>query len=206
MGPEADEIHGMAMNVLGLGLTAARHHTDALSVREAELSTLRRVGVTKQRIMVAQGNLAISYQVLERHEEAVHMRREVYSGRLKLLGEEHRDTLVEANNYAHLLLCVRRCEEAKSLMRRKIPVVRRVLGETNMLTFQMRMIYARALYGADGATLDDVREAATSLEELERTARRVLGSVHPLTKAIEDGLRDARAMLSAREAMQALLG
>ena len=196
----------MAMNVLGLGLTAAKHHTDALSVREATLATLRRVGAPEQRILVAQGNLAISYQVLERHEEAVHMRREVYSGRLKLLGEEHRDTLVEANNYAHLLLCVRRCEEAKSLMRRKIPVVRRVLGETNMLTFQMRWIYARALSRADGATLDDVREAVTSLEELERTARRVLGSVHPLTKAIEDGLRDARAMLSAREAMQALLG
>ena len=193
--PEADEIHGMAMNVLGLGLTAARHHTDALSVREAELSLMRRVGAPEERTFSTQGNLAISYQVLGRHEEAIHMRREVYSGRLKLLGEEHRDTLVEANNYAHLLLCVRRCEEAKSLMRRKIPVVRRVLGETNMLTFQMRMIYARALYGADGATLDDVREAATSLEELERTARRVLGSAHPLTTGFESNLRKARAAL-----------
>ena len=85
-------------------------------------------------------------------------------------------------------------------MRSKIPVVRRVLGETNMLTFQMRWIYARALSGADGATLDDVRKAAMSLDELERTARRVLGSVHPLTKAIEDGLRDARAAPRAREA------
>ena len=60
MGPEADEIHGMAMNVLGLGLTAAKHHTDALSVREATLATLRRVGAPEQRILVAQGNLAIS--------------------------------------------------------------------------------------------------------------------------------------------------
>ena len=128
------------------------------------------------------------------------MRREVYSGRLKLLGEEHRDTLVEANNYAHLLLCLRRCEEAKSLMRRKIPVVRRVLGETNMLTLQMMWIYARALCLHDRATLDDLREAVTTLEDTERIARRVLGSVHPLTKAIEDGLRDARAALRAREA------
>ena len=85
-------------------------------------------------------------------------------------------------------------------MRRKIPVVGRVLGETNMLTLQMRWIYARALCLDTGATLDDVREAVTTLEDAERTARRVLGSVHPLTKAIEDGLRDARAAPRAREA------
>ena len=100
--------------------------------------------------------------------------------------------------YAHLLLCLRRCEEAKSLMRRKIPVVRRVLGETNMLTFQMRWIYARALSRADGATLDDVREAVTSLEELERTARRVLGGAHPDAVEIEKSLREARAELNAQ--------
>jgi len=85
-------------------------------------------------------------------------------------------------------------------MRRKIPVVGRVLGETNMLTLQMRWIYARALCLHDRATLDDLREAVTTLEDTERIARRVLGSVHPLAKAIEDGLRDARAALRAREA------
>jgi hypothetical protein len=37
------------------------------------------------------------------------------------------------------------------------------------------------------------------LEELERTARRVLGGAHPLTSAIEYELRDARAALAARE-------
>ena len=62
-----------------------------------------------------------------------------------------------------------------------------------------RWIYAEALYKADGATLDDLREAATTLEEVERTARRVLGSAHPLTVEIEDDLRDARAAFRARE-------
>ena len=61
-------------------------------------------------------------------------------------------------------------------------------------------IYAQSLYKDDRASLDDLREAVTTLEETERTARRVLGSVHPLTKAIEDGLRDARAAPRAREA------
>ena len=49
------------------------------------------------------------------------------------------------------------------------------------------------------ATLDDVREAVTTLEEIERTARRVLGSAHPTTESLEGELRTARAALSARE-------
>ena len=36
-----------------------------------------------------------------------------------------------------------------------------------------------ALHADDDATLDDLREAVTSLEEIEPIARRVLGSAHP---------------------------
>ena len=50
-----------------------------------------------------------------------------------------------------------------------------------------------------GATLDDLREAVVTLEEIERTARRVLGGAHPTTTEIEGALRDARAALRARE-------
>ena len=46
----------------------------------------------------------------------------------------------------------------------------------------------------------DVREAVTTLEDAGRTARRVLGGAHPLTKNIEGTLRKARAALRAREA------
>ena len=63
----------------------------------------------------------------------------------------------------------------------------------------MRKIYAKALYADPGATLDDLSEAVTTLEETVRTARRVLGGAHPLTSAIEDNLRDARAALRAHE-------
>ena len=62
-----------------------------------------------------------------------------------------------------------------------------------------RKIYARALCEADGATLDDLREAVTTLEDTERIARRVLGSAHPLTTAIEFDLRRGRDALRARE-------
>ena len=49
----------------------------------------------------------------------------------------------------------------------------------------------------DAATLDDLREAVTTLEETERIARRVFGGAHPLTKGIEG---DLRAALRARDA------
>ena len=57
-----------------------------------------------------------------------------------------------------------------------------------------------ALYLDPDSTLDDVREAATTLEETERTARRVFGGAHPSTEGIAHNLRAARAELRAREA------
>ena len=57
-----------------------------------------------------------------------------------------------------------------------------------MLTIQMRWIYARALFGDGGSTLDDLREAKTRLEELAPYARRVLGGAHPITTGIERSL------------------
>ena len=61
-----------------------------------------------------------------------------------------------------------------------------------------RTIWA-TIYEDPAATLDDLHEAVTTLEEVERTARRVLGGAHPLTPAFEDSLQKARAALRARE-------
>ena len=63
----------------------------------------------------------------------------------------------------------------------------------------MRMNYAKALYQDAGATLDDFREAVTTLEDAGRIARRVFGGAYPITVGIEESLRDARAASSARE-------
>ena len=57
------------------------------------------------------------------------------------------------------------------------------------------VLYALVLYADPGATLDDLREAVKTLEDTERTARRVLGGAHSLTVDIEGDLRDARAVL-----------
>ena len=127
------------------------------------------------------------------------MERDVYFGRLKLSGEEHRSTLLAANNYAGSLLNLKRFEEAKSLCLKVMPVARRVLGGNHELTLRIRWTYAMALYRNNSATLDDLREAVTTLEEINRTARRVLGGAHPDAVWTERELRDARTALRARE-------
>ena len=146
-----------------------------------------------------QNNLACTYTQIGRVEQASCILRDVYSGRLKLSGEESLATLAAASNYASSLVDLpqglQRFEEAKSLLRTVLPVARRVLGESNDLTIRMRWSYAEAFYKDDGATLDDLREAATILEETERTARRVLGGAHPVTMGLGNSLRNSRAAL-----------
>ena len=146
---------GFAIQLLGSGLSAAKHHEDALSVKEARLSLMRRLGASVEDVFIAQGNLANSYQFLGRLEEAMSLRRDVYSGCLKLNGEVHEETLRAANNYS--------------------------------------------LYENPGATLDDLREAVTTLEDAERTMRRVFGGAHPTTVDIGECLQESRATLRARE-------
>ena len=63
----------------------------------------------------------------------------------------------------------------------------------------MRWNYAEALFRDGGATLDDIREAVTTLEDAARIARRVLGGTHPNTVDIEQSLRVMRAALRTCE-------
>ena len=187
------------MNQLGNGLSAADHDEDALTVGEAELSMRRRVGDSESNILAMQLNLAITYSDLGRYEQALRLKRDAYSGRVKLNGEEHEDTLAAAFNYASSLIYNDRFEEARSLLRRTVPMARRVLGEGNRLLLMMRWKYGEAICRADGAALDEVRESVNMLEETARTARRVLGGANPTAAQIEHCLRCGRATLCARE-------
>ena len=78
-------------------------------------------------------------------------------------------------------------------------MARRVLGESHELTIRLRWSYATTLCRDDAATLAELRKAVTTLEETERTARRVLGGTHPTTGRIEAALRESRAALRTRE-------
>ena len=118
--------------------------------------------------------------------------------RARKISLHHEDVFFwEAKASAHRRL--ERVDEAKTLLRKTIPVVRRTLGENHDLTLSMRSMYAKMLFEDPTATLDGLRKATTTLKETERTARRVLGGAHPLTSVIENNLILARAALHARE-------
>jgi len=195
-----DWCRGAALTDLGIGLSGANHHADALVVRVAQLAMHRRLGDSEERILAAQSNLAESYQALGRFDQALRLRGEIYSEHSKRNGEEHEDNLTAANNYANSLIGLERYAEAKAGLRKMMPVARRVLGDCHDLTLSIRWGYVETLYKDDDATLDDLREAVTTLEDTVPTARRVFGGAHPDTTAIEAALRKARAALRAREA------
>ena len=92
----------------------------------------------KNDILISQSNLANTYQKLGQFTSQLNMLRDVYSGWLNFKGEENQNTLIAANNYAAFLNSLKRFEEARSLLRRTIPVARRVLGESNEITLKMR--------------------------------------------------------------------
>ena len=85
------------------------------------------------------------------------------------------------------------------VIRKGMPVARRVLGDDHRITLAMRSSYASALFENPGATTDDLREAVTTLEDTEPTARRVLGGAHPDVVRIERSMQNARAALRDRE-------
>ena len=83
-----------------------------------------------------------------------------------------------------------------------MPVARRVLGEGHRVTLKTRWTYASSLCEDPDATLDDLNEAVTTLEDVERTARRVLGGTHPLTGNIDGYLGQVHEILGARKETQ----
>ena len=122
--PEADQFRRMAMGTLGRGLSAAEHYVDALSVQEARLSSMRRLGATEWDVLVTQSNLAGTFAELGRFEEALRLKRDVYFGRLKLHGEENEQTSSLSSQQLRdvpyrsiaLLLCATRAPVPRSMI------------------------------------------------------------------------------------------
>ena len=88
------------------------------------------------------------------------------------------------------------------MLRRLVTPFRGRGGRLARIASPTRALYAEALYKDAGATLDDLRESVRTFEEIEPSARRVLGGAHPITMQIEDELQHARPWLRAREATQ----
>jgi hypothetical protein len=68
-----------------------------------------------------------------------------------------------ANNYGITLIDLRRFEEAKRLLRKVLPVARRVLGAEHVRTLSLREDLARATLGGDSSSKEK-RKALQTLE------------------------------------------
>ena len=186
------------MNVLGNGLFHAKHHEDALSVREAELSMMQRTGDSERNILVVQGNISSSYSELGRHEEAGRIEREVYAQRAALYGALNEDTLLSAVNLASSLVDdLRQFDEARAFLRDRIPEAVRSLGKNHESTFRLQRMYAQCLFQNDGASLDDITTAIATLDDLDRRQTRTFGASHPQTSCTRCQLK--RALLALAE-------
>ena len=82
-------------------------------------------------------------------EEGLRLRRGVYTETM-LLGKEANATFIEANNYSSSLVCLKR-QEAKALLRKTVPVARRVLGERTHAHVEVEL--RTGALGDAGATL-----------------------------------------------------
>ena len=86
------------------------------------------------------------------------------------------------------------------MLRKTLPVARRVLGDSRELTLKMRWLYALALFEDPDATLDNLREAVETLESVAPLWKRVFGPAHPETPNLQLALANARKALAARAA------
>ena len=161
---------------------------------------MKRVGAPGDSMLALQTRVGYSYNALGRHEEGLPLQRDVYSGRLKLHGENHQETIWSAGYLANGLYRTRRFDEGKALLRKVIPVARRVLGKGNIDTIRLRWSYGLFLFRSPDATLDDIREAVATMEETYRTVEGVFGAEHAYTREMDPkDIRFARAELRARD-------
>ncbi|CAH0373410.1 unnamed protein product [Pelagomonas calceolata] len=201
--PETDTARRSAMTQLGNGLSEAGQHEDELTVGEAELSMERRLGAPEARILDVQNNLATTYSMLGRREEAVSLQRDVHSGKIRLFGGSSKEAIIAAQNLVDTLMKLGHHEEALPLLLETIPKSQRVLGKDHEQTFKLQRMHAQILIGKDCASLDDLSLVVATLEDLDRRQRRTQGPDHPQRKMTQVCLDFARkrALLARKRAL-----
>ncbi len=123
------------------------------------------------------------YQALGRMEEAEPLLRSAFEARERILGPEHRDTMVAANLLALFLRADRRPEEATPLARRNYETTARNLGEDHPDALAAATNLAILLSGSG-----EQEEALRLLETALPLSRRVLGEDHQNTVAVMQNL------------------
>ena len=198
-----DGVRASAMSALMTHLPAG----EAVTYREQLVIDLQQHGADEASLIEVKSNLGRAYGDAGRYDEALAIWREVYERGEALRGPEHEETLVSAGNLASSLLATGHHDEAKTLLRDKVlPTARRVLPPENDVIVSCDSMLALAIYKADDASVEDLREAVALLETVCTTSRRVYGAEHPHVAIHKDRLEAAQAKLAAAVTAAAAAG
>ena len=195
--PETDRIRGAAMTELGNGLSAAGYAEEALSVKEAEVSMLRRLGGSRNILISAKANLSACYEVLGRDEETLELRREVWA--YFEPQSPCQNKFLSAINLSVSLRNQGRCEEAKSLLRKVLPEALRLHGPDHDTTLVIRRALVRTVFQDPESSLAELRQAEADFSDVCRRARRIFGASHPESAACEWLMGQLKAKIAARD-------
>jgi tetratricopeptide (TPR) repeat protein len=165
-------------NSLGLLYVESGRFDECIAFLKDLLEVERRVlGKTDpETVLGTVNNLAVAYNSLGRSWEAEPLFREVSSGLARLIGPEHRETLVALHNVAFSRMGQGRWEEAERLFRQNLDQTRRVCGPQSPDT-------GRVLHslGVVLGLLGRLEESTASLQEALTVRRHVLGPAHRAT-------------------------
>ena len=156
--PETDGFRYVAISILGKALRPSRPK-EALQVLEAQLALNRRYwSRDEESILIAQSSLANCLINLGRYDEALVLRRRMYSRLVVTLGVSHESTICTGNNLVLSLNKLRLWEESKSLARDQLlPAARQFLGTDSNLTLSLNQCLAEALENDPARTRDHLR-------------------------------------------------
>ena len=134
-------------------------------------------------------------------DEALRVRKDVYSGCLRLagLGPSNQHTLIAALNLSTSLVDTGHFAEARAFTRKQMELAKRILGSDHAITFDFQWGYSRAFTLDKSVSADQLVEVATTLEKALKTAQRVLGREHPDTCSIRNELATAREEIARRQ-------
>jgi hypothetical protein len=134
------------------------------------------------------------YEKLGRDKESLALKREVYEKRHLY---DPYQAFLATNNLVVALKIAGLWGEAKTILRKTMPDVRRELGTHHDLTLCFRSNLAECLLFDAGATRGDVAEAVAIYEDLLPRTRRIYGADHPNWRHVSKILERAREKLAS---------
>ena len=201
-----------AFNQLATSLARAGRSAEALSLFEEFLVVTRRAVesdfLPELAVIDCETNMGSCLHELGRSDEALALRKKVYSRTVTLLGTKHPNTLMDANNLAGSLIASKdHIAEGVRFCREQVPLAESVLGPADETTLMLRWKLGRAIVlnngavtGADYDVLladyEVILEAETILKDTVARARQVLGERYPLTMRIDAELGRVRYVLA----------